>query len=344
MLLVFVCVYFSTHVVGVCVCLFQHTCCWCLCVFISAHIFGVYVYLFKHTSLVFICVYFSTEVFGVYACLFQHMFWVFMRVFLSTCFGCLCVFILAHKSLMVVCPYFSTHVFGVYVPLFQHIGVYVSLTVWDHIVCAVSASRLRHISSPRSLVSVCRWQCKLELVDIGEEVDHATAFGRIAFACPRQQVRVCLSPARPTEMPPNFQIKWEFLTPSLLQSVKFVVWKMHRCAGKQYILWSYNTSTFNAMCFDENLSCASAKNKTKRLKSFTFCTFICRFKVTSWRWRGYGLIQLYMLIYFALCFAVSTLICCELKLTMSSWTYIFSLSPKVSKSLQSALSGIVCIM
>ncbi|CAG5122621.1 unnamed protein product [Candidula unifasciata] len=27
-------------------------------------------------------------------------------------------------------------------------------------------------------------QCKLELVDIGQKVDHATAFGRVAFACP----------------------------------------------------------------------------------------------------------------------------------------------------------------
>ena len=31
-------------------------------------------------------------------------------------------------------------------------------------------------------------QCKLELCDIGTEVDHATAFGRIAFSCPREEV------------------------------------------------------------------------------------------------------------------------------------------------------------
>ncbi|KAK7087145.1 glyoxalase domain-containing protein 4-like [Littorina saxatilis] len=31
-------------------------------------------------------------------------------------------------------------------------------------------------------------QCKLELVDIGQEVDHATASGRVAFACPRKQL------------------------------------------------------------------------------------------------------------------------------------------------------------
>ncbi|KAK7483728.1 hypothetical protein BaRGS_00025049 [Batillaria attramentaria] len=31
-------------------------------------------------------------------------------------------------------------------------------------------------------------QCKLELVDIGGPVDHATAFGRIAFGCPKDQL------------------------------------------------------------------------------------------------------------------------------------------------------------
>ena len=36
-------------------------------------------------------------------------------------------------------------------------------------------------------------QCKLELCDIGAEVDHATAFGRIAFSCPREEVRIAFS-------------------------------------------------------------------------------------------------------------------------------------------------------
>uniref|UniRef100_A0A8C5M4E3 Glyoxalase domain-containing protein 4 n=1 Tax=Leptobrachium leishanense TaxID=445787 RepID=A0A8C5M4E3_9ANUR len=31
-------------------------------------------------------------------------------------------------------------------------------------------------------------QCKLELQDIGGPVDHGTAFGRIAFACPREEL------------------------------------------------------------------------------------------------------------------------------------------------------------
>lgn len=33
-------------------------------------------------------------------------------------------------------------------------------------------------------------QCKLELRDTGGMVDHGTAFGRIAFSCPREQVKI----------------------------------------------------------------------------------------------------------------------------------------------------------
>lgn len=31
-------------------------------------------------------------------------------------------------------------------------------------------------------------QCRLELLDQGEPIDHKTAFGRVAFSCPREQV------------------------------------------------------------------------------------------------------------------------------------------------------------
>ena len=31
-------------------------------------------------------------------------------------------------------------------------------------------------------------KCKLELIHLGHPVDHATAFGRIAFSCPRDQL------------------------------------------------------------------------------------------------------------------------------------------------------------
>ena len=75
------------------------------------------------------------------------------------------------------------------------------------------------------------------------------------------------------------------LTPSLPQPVRFPGWKMHGRTCKQYIFRSYNTSTFNAMRFDEILSHASAKKKTKRLKGFKFRTFNYRFQVTSWQWR-----------------------------------------------------------
>uniref|UniRef100_A0A4W4DV70 VOC domain-containing protein n=1 Tax=Electrophorus electricus TaxID=8005 RepID=A0A4W4DV70_ELEEL len=38
------------------------------------------------------------------------------------------------------------------------------------------------------LMGFCKSQCKLELQDIGAPVDHGTAFGRIAFSCPREQL------------------------------------------------------------------------------------------------------------------------------------------------------------
>ena len=76
------------------------------------------------------------------------------------------------------------------------------------------------------------------------------------------------------------------LTPSLPQPVKFPGWKMHGRAGKQYIFWSYNTSTFNVYVLMKGLlHDASAKKKTGWLKGFKFRTFIGHFKVTSWqRW------------------------------------------------------------
>ena len=42
------------------------------------------------------------------------------------------------------------------------------------------------------------------------------------------------------------------LTPSLPQPVQFPGWKMQGRTCKQYIVQSYDTSTFNAMHFDEN--------------------------------------------------------------------------------------------
>ena len=42
-------------------------------------------------------------------------------------------------------------------------------------------------------------------------------------------------------------------TPLLPQHVKFTARKMHERTCKQCIFWSYNTSTSNAICFNENL-------------------------------------------------------------------------------------------
>lgn len=38
----------------------------------------------------------------------------------------------------------------------------------------------------------CFSKCKLELRDVGGAVDHGTAFGRIAFSCPQEQVKYCV--------------------------------------------------------------------------------------------------------------------------------------------------------
>ena len=57
------------------------------------------------------------------------------------------------------------------------------------------------------------------------------------------------------------------LTLSLPQSVKFPAWKMYGRTSKQYIFRSCNTSTFNAMCFDENsFPCQSKKKERKKKK------------------------------------------------------------------------------
>nr|XP_033777796.1 glyoxalase domain-containing protein 4 isoform X1 [Geotrypetes seraphini] len=40
----------------------------------------------------------------------------------------------------------------------------------------------------RAVLGFADDQCKLELLDIGEAVDHGTAFGRIAFSCPREEL------------------------------------------------------------------------------------------------------------------------------------------------------------
>ena len=53
------------------------------------------------------------------------------------------------------------------------------------------------------------------------------------------------------------------LTPSLPEPVKFPDWKMDGPAYKQYILKSYNTSTFNAVRSDEQLFSCQCENEDK---------------------------------------------------------------------------------
>lgn len=40
----------------------------------------------------------------------------------------------------------------------------------------------------KCVVGYSKNQCKLELQDIGTDIDHATAYGRIAFSCPREEL------------------------------------------------------------------------------------------------------------------------------------------------------------
>ena len=53
---------------------------------------------------------------------------------------------------------------------------------------------------------------------------------------------------------------------------------MHGGACKQSIFRSCNTSTFNAMCFDENPFTCQCEKEKKRLKGFKFRTVIGRFQ------------------------------------------------------------------
>ena len=73
-----------------------------------------------------------------------------------------------------------------------------------------------------------------------------------------------------------------YLTPSLpsLYNVRD-----ERCSDTHAnsVVFAPITSTFNAVCFDENLSHASAEKKTETVQGFKCCTFTGRFQVTSWQ-------------------------------------------------------------
>ena len=69
------------------------------------------------------------------------------------------------------------------------------------------------------------------------------------------------------------------LTPSLPQPVQFPGQKMHGRACKQYTFWSYNTSAFSAMRFDENLfHLPVRKRKPEGLRVSNFTLWMVIFK------------------------------------------------------------------
>ena len=56
---------------------------------------------------------------------------------------------------------------------------------------------------------------------------------------------------------------------------------MHECTYKQYIFRSYNSSTFNAVRFDESPFTWQSEKDDKKAKGFKFCACIGRFQVTA---------------------------------------------------------------
>ena len=54
------------------------------------------------------------------------------------------------------------------------------------------------------------------------------------------------------------------INPFIIPACNISGWKVHTHACKQYIFWSFDTSTFNAMRFDENPSRDSAKTEDKK--------------------------------------------------------------------------------
>jgi len=58
---------------------------------------------------------------------------------------------------------------------------------------------------------------------------------------------------------------------------------MHGRACKQFVFRSSDTSTFNAMSFDENPFTGQCEKEDKMLKGFKFRNFIGCFQVTVWQ-------------------------------------------------------------
>ena len=61
-----------------------------------------------------------------------------------------------------------------------------SLTYWQNLL----GMTLYEQTEAKALLGYDSDKCKLELIHLGHPVDHATAFGRIAFSCPSKQLPV----------------------------------------------------------------------------------------------------------------------------------------------------------
>ena len=78
--------------------------------------------------------------------------------------------------------------------------------------------------------------------------------------------------------PPSLSVSLPCLTPSLPRPVKFPGWKTHGRACKQYIFRSCSTSTFNAMCFDENPFTCQRETEDKKASGFQISLILDVFK------------------------------------------------------------------
>ena len=67
------------------------------------------------------------------------------------------------------------------------------------------------------------------------------------------------------------------LTPSLPQPLKLPGWKMHGRAYGEYIFWSHNTSTFNAVLFDNNPFTCHCRQEDKKAWEFQILHFYWSF-------------------------------------------------------------------
>ena len=59
-----------------------------------------------------------------------------------------------------------------------------SIKYWNEVL----EMKLYEQNSKKALLGYADDQCKLELVNLAKPVDHATAFGRIAFSCPGKEL------------------------------------------------------------------------------------------------------------------------------------------------------------